>query len=100
MEDSIALAESLALHPNDIHAALVEFRRSREPGKNKLVLASEKSFNWYEDFGLKMDALAPVDFVFDFLMRTGRISRQRLAAEYPAFMDRYGPRWKPEEVTV
>jgi 2-polyprenyl-6-methoxyphenol hydroxylase-like FAD-dependent oxidoreductase len=100
MEDSIALAESLALHPGDIHAGLVEFRRSREPGKNKLVLASEKSFSWYEDFGLKMDALAPVDFVFDFLMRTGRISRERLTAEYPLFMDRHGSRWKPAEVSA
>lgn len=100
MEDSIALADSLALHPHDIPAGLADFRRSREPGKTKLVVASEKSFNWYEHFGAKMDALGPVDFVFDFLMRTGRISRERLTAEYPLFMDRYGPRWKSEEVGV
>ena len=37
-----------------------------------------------------MDALAPVDFVFDFMMRTGRITDARLAAEFPEFVRRYG----------
>ena len=55
-----------------------------------LVLASEKSFRWYEEFGRKVDELAAVDFVFDFLLRTGRVSRERLLAEHPLFMNRHG----------
>jgi hypothetical protein len=57
--------------------------------KQRLVDAAEKSFNWYEIFPDKMDQLAPVDFVFDFMMRTGRVSRARLLAEFPEFMSRY-----------
>jgi 2-polyprenyl-6-methoxyphenol hydroxylase-like FAD-dependent oxidoreductase len=100
MEDSIVLANSLALHPGDVGAALKHFRIAREPGKNKLVLASERSFNWYEDFGRRMEELQPVDFIFDFLMRTGRVGRERLTAEYPLFMERYGRRWSSEDVTA
>lgn len=100
MEDSIALADALALHRGDVSCGLLEFRRSREPGKNKLVLASEKSFQWYEDIGRKVDRLNAVDFVFDFLMRTGRINRTRLIAEYPLFMERYAARWDAKEVTA
>jgi hypothetical protein len=40
--------------------------------------------------GRKVDELSAVDFAFDFLMRTGRISKQRLSDQYPAFMKRYG----------
>lgn len=97
MEDSIALAESLERNPADIPAALAEFRRVREPVKDKLVIASEKSFNWYEKFGEKLESLTPVGFVFDFLMRTGRISDERLMAEHPQFMGTYGPRWRAEQ---
>ncbi|HEY3657427.1 MAG TPA: FAD-dependent monooxygenase [Steroidobacteraceae bacterium] len=98
MEDSIALADALAFHRGDLNAGLVEFRRSREPAKSKLLLGSEKSFNWYETFGRKVDELNAVDFVFEFLMRTGRISRQRLIDEYPLFMNRHGRRWQHENL--
>ena len=100
MEDAIALADALALHRGDVHAGLLEFRRSREPGKNKLVLASEKSFDWYEDFGRRVEQLSPVAFVFDFLMRTGRVDRARLSEEYPLFMARYAARWDAGDVTA
>jgi len=100
MEDSIALADALALHRGDVNAGLVEFRRAREPVKSTLVLASEKSFNWYENFSRKVDELSAVDFVFDFLMRTGRINQNRLIDEYPQFMNRYGRRRQPEDLTA
>ena len=97
MEDSIALAESLGRNPANLSDALAEFRRVREPVKDKLVIASEKSFNWYEKFGEKLESLTPVGFVFDFLMRTGRISDERLRADHPQFMDSYAPRWRAEQ---
>ena len=100
MEDSIALADALAIQGGDVNAGLIEFRRSREAAKAKLVLASEKSFNWYEKFDRKLDELNAVDFVFDFLLRTGRISRERLIDEYPSFMNRYGGRWQAQSLTA
>ena len=92
MEDSIALVEALVDSPNDIPAALVLFRRRREPTKTKLVSAAEKSFAWYESFACKMQTYDAVPFVFDFLMRTGRIDESRLRAEYPEFMARFASR--------
>jgi 2-polyprenyl-6-methoxyphenol hydroxylase-like FAD-dependent oxidoreductase len=100
MEDSIALADALASHGGDVDAGLAEFRRSREPAKAKLVLASEKSFDWYESFGGKVDKFNAVDFVFDFLMRTGRINTDRLIDEYPLFMNRYGGRRQNRSLTA
>jgi 2-polyprenyl-6-methoxyphenol hydroxylase-like FAD-dependent oxidoreductase len=100
MEDSIALAKALAEHHLDIPAGLAAFRRAREPGKHKLILASEKSFTWYESFARNVDALGAVDFAFDFLMRTGRLSRERLCMEYPQFMGRYGHRWRTDAISA
>lgn len=92
MEDSIALAQALQASPGDIPQALAAFRQLREPSKRKLVQAAEKSFAWYEAFGARMQSLEPVPFVFDFMMRTGRIDDERLCMEYPDFMARYGTR--------
>jgi 2-polyprenyl-6-methoxyphenol hydroxylase-like FAD-dependent oxidoreductase len=97
MEDSIALADALEHRQGDILGSLAAFRRVREPQKNKLVTASEKSFLWYEKFAEKMDSLEPVPFVFDFLMRTGRLTNQRLNAEYPHFMARYAGKFQRPE---
>jgi hypothetical protein len=44
-----------------------------------------------------MDTLDAVPFVFDFLMRTGRLSNQRLNAEYPRFMARYADEFQMAE---
>lgn len=90
MEDAIVLADCVAGHARDISAGLAAFQRLREPSKQKLLDATERSYTWYERFADKMDTLAPVDFVFDFMMRTGRITDARLAAEFPEFVRRYG----------
>ena len=92
MEDSIALADALFQCNGRVPETLAAFRQRREPQKAKLVDASERSSAWYEDFAKKMQELPPAEFVFDFLMRTGRLSRRRLMAEYPEFMNQYAHR--------
>ncbi|MES2415242.1 MAG: FAD-dependent monooxygenase [Pseudomonadota bacterium] len=92
MEDAIALADALVANPTDVSAALAAFRLAREPGKSKLVAAAEKSFDWFETFPVKVDALGAVPFIFDYLMRTGRVDDERLRAEYPEFMASYADR--------
>lgn len=94
MEDSIALCQALEVYPNDIVKALGEFRRSHEPGKMKIVTAMEKSLNWYERIGGRLDSLNPTELVMDYLDRTGRISEERLREEYPSFMEKYGSAWR------
>lgn len=90
MDDSVALADAILDNPGNVEAALAEFRHVREPGKNKLVEARDKSIDWYENIGTVADGLEPVPFVFDFMTRTGRISAERLERDYPDFMARYG----------
>ena len=61
----------------------------REPHKEKWIAAAERSFGWYESFAEKMDTLQPIDFVFDFMTRTGRMDDARLREQHPQFMRRY-----------
>lgn len=94
MEDAVDLAESLRACAGEVPAALETFEHMRKPAKQKLVDAAEKSYTWYEGVGAKLDALGPEAFVFDFMTRTGRISEQRLCAEFPRFMSRYRAGWE------
>jgi 2-polyprenyl-6-methoxyphenol hydroxylase-like FAD-dependent oxidoreductase len=93
MEDSIALVEAIGDGSDPVETALRRFREQREPGKMKLVRAAERSIAWYENVAPKMESLNAVDFVFDFMMRTGRIDEARLTAEYPDFMRIHGADW-------
>ncbi|MBS7707776.1 FAD-dependent monooxygenase [Chelatococcus asaccharovorans] len=90
MEDSIALADALKDHPDDVQATFRAFEAIRAPQKQKMLDATEGSFTWYETFPDRMARLGPVDLVFDYLQRTGRISDERLSQEFPRFVDRYG----------
>jgi 2-polyprenyl-6-methoxyphenol hydroxylase-like FAD-dependent oxidoreductase len=90
MEDSIALAESITASEGGIDNMLLSFQDRRQKEKQKLLDATRRSFTWYETFAEKMERLEPVDFVFDYMMRTGRITEERLRAEFPNFMERYG----------
>jgi 2-polyprenyl-6-methoxyphenol hydroxylase-like FAD-dependent oxidoreductase len=92
MEDAISLVDALMRHPASILDALAAFRLTREAAKQKLMDAAEKSFMWYESFAERVASLEPIEFVFDFMTRTGRVNRSRLQAEYPQFMARYGAR--------
>lgn len=98
MEDATALIDALVRTPDDLPAALADYQRTHTPQTNKLVHAMEKSANWYEGVGERMDRMDPVSLVFDFMTRTGRLNDERLWAEYPNFMKRYGSEWKHSPV--
>ena len=93
MEDSIALVDALDAE-RDIAAGLARFRRDREPAKQKLVRAAEKSFNWYETIADRLDGMDAPTLMFDYLTRTGRIDKERLDAEFPQVMARYEQQWR------
>jgi 2-polyprenyl-6-methoxyphenol hydroxylase-like FAD-dependent oxidoreductase len=88
MEDSIALWEAVAAS-DTLPQALERFERERRPAKQKLLKAARASYLWYEGFADKMEALAPMDFVYDFMTRTGRMDDARLREQHPQFMARY-----------
>jgi 2-polyprenyl-6-methoxyphenol hydroxylase-like FAD-dependent oxidoreductase len=88
MEDSIALAEAILAHPQDVAAALAAYEAKRRPEKEKLIGASEISAMWYEDFRKWMDTYAPHEFIYRFMTRTGRINPDRLRAQFPELMQK------------
>jgi hypothetical protein len=54
----------------------------------KLVAAAKSSATWYENFAEHM-ALPPLEFAMSYLMRSGRIDRDRLANMSPKFLAQY-----------
>jgi 2-polyprenyl-6-methoxyphenol hydroxylase-like FAD-dependent oxidoreductase len=88
MEDAIALDRALARHPRDIRGALELFEASRRPTLEKLVAAADRSARWYERFPEHM-ALKPIDLAMSYVVRSGRIDRERLRRQSPRFVARY-----------
>lgn len=83
MEDAIALAEGIALHPDNVTSALASYVDLREPRKRSLIEASKASFEWYERIREWMDGYCPHEFIYQFMTRTGRVDGLRLRDQYP-----------------
>ena len=82
MEDAIALAKALREQP--LPKALPAFVAARRPIVDKLVAAADASGAWYDDFPRHMK-LAPRDFAWSYIQRSGRIDPARLARTSPRF---------------
>ncbi|MGY6695262.1 MAG: FAD-dependent monooxygenase [Roseinatronobacter sp.] len=87
MEDAIALVHALAEN-DSVESALAAYQRERPPIARKIVDAANTSANWYEGFGQKM-RLDPMDFAHDYLMRSGRMTEERLRKIAPKFAADY-----------
>ncbi|MBC8982391.1 FAD-dependent monooxygenase [Pseudomonas lurida] len=90
MNDSIALANALLGCEGDALAGLAAYERSHRPSKQKLIRASERSYLWYEQMAQWMDDYSPEEFVYQFMIRTGRVDDSRLRREFPDLMARLG----------
>lgn len=93
LEDAIALVHALANNA-DVDAALADYQNARLPIARKIVDAANTSAGWYETFGVKM-GLAPMEFAHDYLMRSGRMTKERLKKIAPEFAAVY-EKTKPE----
>ena len=87
MEDAIALVRAITEH-DVLHDALNAFETARLPTAAKIVTAANTSAVWYDQFADKM-ALAPLDFAFDYITRSGRVDMDRLRKLSPGFMAAY-----------
>ena len=85
MEDAIALAKALGEHASDVPAALAAYEAARRPIVDKLVAAADASAGWYERFPDHMK-LAPRDFAWSYIQRSGRIDPKRLRKIAPTFV--------------
>jgi 2-polyprenyl-6-methoxyphenol hydroxylase-like FAD-dependent oxidoreductase len=87
LEDAIALVHALKAH-TEIADALAAFEATRRPIVEKLVAAADASLTWYEQMEEHM-RLAPYDFAYSYINRSGRVSDRTLASTSPAFMEGY-----------
>jgi len=85
MEDAIALAKSLLEFERDVPAALAAFEAARRPIVEKLVAAADASGDWYERFPEHMK-LAPREFAWSYIQRSGRIDPEKLRLIAPRFV--------------
>jgi 2-polyprenyl-6-methoxyphenol hydroxylase-like FAD-dependent oxidoreductase len=86
MEDAVALAKSLFEFENDILGALAAFEATRRPIVEQLVAAADASADWYERFPEHM-RLAPRDFAWSYIQRSGRIDPEKLRKIAPKFVE-------------
>ncbi len=86
MEDAIALSRSLFESKNSVPEALVAFEAARRPVVDKLTAAADASGNWYDRFPEHMK-LAPREFAWSYIQRSGRIDPARLRKISPKFVD-------------
>jgi 2-polyprenyl-6-methoxyphenol hydroxylase-like FAD-dependent oxidoreductase len=80
MEDAVALAKALD------GGGLAAFEAARRPVVEKLVAAADASGAWYERFPEHMK-LAPREFAWSYIQRSGRIDPARLRKISPRFVD-------------
>lgn len=88
MEDAIALSRALLENPDAPLDALKKYEAERRPILEKLVTAALTSADWYEHMGEHM-RLAPYDFAYSYIIRSGRIADDKLQAMSPKFMASY-----------
>ncbi|MEM8549057.1 MAG: FAD-dependent monooxygenase, partial [Pseudomonadota bacterium] len=91
MEDALGLVSALEAHPGDIPTALRSFEELGKPKKQKLMAACEGSYKWYEQVHEKLD-MPILDFVYDYMCRTGRMPMDRLKLFAPGFVEAYESR--------
>lgn len=88
MQDAIALSDAIAAHPSDLQAAFASFEAARRPASASFQGAAARSLDWYEGVATRMD-LDPLDFAYDYMLRTGQVSHEDLSRRDPHFTAAY-----------
>jgi 2-polyprenyl-6-methoxyphenol hydroxylase-like FAD-dependent oxidoreductase len=88
LEDAIALFRAFEAHGSDVPPALRAFEEARRPGVETFLAVAQRSAAWYERFAEKLH-LGPIPFAYDYLMRSGRITPERLRQHSPGFAAAY-----------
>ncbi len=88
IEDSIALWRAFQAEGSDIFATFKRFQSEREPVRDKLNRAAELSIAWYESMAGKLQ-MHPLDFTYDYMLRTGVMTQERLIRDCPHFMAQF-----------
>jgi anthraniloyl-CoA monooxygenase len=81
LEDAIVLAQAFATH-RDVTPALAAFELARRPAVERFLKVAAHSFVWYERMREKL-SLDPVPFAYDYVMRGGTVTHERLRQRSP-----------------
>jgi anthraniloyl-CoA monooxygenase len=85
MEDAIALVGSLQRHPADLERALTDYELERQPVVERFQQAAMDSAAYFENVR-RYAAFEPVQFAFNLLTRSGRITHRNLEARDASFV--------------
>ena len=86
MEDAISLAQALE-RQRDVPTALAAYEEERRPAVESLQRAAQVSLQWFEDTERYM-TLEPIQFAFNLLTRSLRITHDNLKVRDPGFVAR------------
>lgn len=84
MEDAIALVKALIDTNFDITEAFPKFQAERQATLEKIIDAAFSSAKWYERFASHMN-LPPWEFALSYMLRSGRMSADKLSRMSPLF---------------
>ncbi|MCK5943454.1 MAG: FAD-dependent monooxygenase, partial [Planctomycetes bacterium] len=87
MEDSIALADAVAAHPDAIPTALEAYEDARRVDVLKVQRAAQTSLEWFENSERYLQQ-SPERFVFNLMTRSKRITHDNLETRDPALVAR------------
>lgn len=91
MEDALALAANLHEHPT-LNQALAAYEHERRPVVFSLQRAAQASLEWFENIG-QYAAQTPLEFTFNLLTRSRRITLENLALRDPSIAARIQARF-------
>jgi anthraniloyl-CoA monooxygenase len=97
IEDAIALAGTLQ-RERDVPTALAAYEAERRPAVESLQRAAQVSLQWFEDTERYMD-LEPLQFAFNLLTRSLRITHDNLKVRDPEFVSKID-RWYAAQAGV
>jgi anthraniloyl-CoA monooxygenase len=84
MEDAISLAHALVRRRWDVHAALADYELERRPLVERTQQAASESAAYFARVGSHTH-LEPIQFAFNLLTRSGRITHATLGVRDPQF---------------
>jgi anthraniloyl-CoA monooxygenase len=85
MEDAIALANSFVRHPGSVELALTDYELERQPVVERFQQAAGDSAAYFGRVG-HYTGLEPIQFAFNLLTRSGRISHANLTQRDPQLL--------------
>jgi anthraniloyl-CoA monooxygenase len=85
MEDAVSLADAFGRRGDDVAAAVVDYEMERQPVIERFQQAATESAEYFESVR-RYASFEPIQFAFNLLTRSGRISHLNLEMRDPRFV--------------